>query len=131
MHKMSRRKKMEQKWRDEREKKNVEWWAKYNTYLKSFKWRDKRLRVLKRDNHECKACCRRDAVAVHHLTYDRVFDEPLYDLVSICETCHEALHPHLKKSGHALPAKPKYAYPSIGEPIAGVKPFRPSFVDDK
>ena len=96
MHLMSKRKVMEAEFDELREEENLKWWSKYNAYLKSSRWKDKRLRVLKRDGNQCQACCRRAAVAVHHLTYERVFDEPLYDLVSICETCHEGLHPHLK-----------------------------------
>mgnify|MGYP005826888693 CR=1 FL=1 len=75
---------------------NEEWWARYREYLKTSKWADKRARVLRRDNYLCQACCRRDATAVHHLTYTRVCSEPLFDLISICEVCHAELHPRLK-----------------------------------
>ena len=68
------------------------WWAWYNEYLKSDKWQRKRRRVLLRDNEKCQACQDRKATEVHHLTYDRVGDEPLFDLVSICKTCHDFIH---------------------------------------
>lgn len=77
---------------------NAEWWAKYNLYLKSAEWQSKRDRVLERDRHICQACLRRDAFHVHHLTYKHVFNEPLFDLVSVCETCHRGLHPHMQEA---------------------------------
>ncbi len=60
----------------------------YNPYLKSEKWNNKRLLVLKRDNYLCQACLTRKATEIHHLTYRHVFNEPLFELVSICEPCH-------------------------------------------
>lgn len=71
--------------------KNAKWWADYNEYLRSDKWRDKRARVLERDARICQACLKRSATQVHHKTYDHVFDEPLFDLISICDVCHDAL----------------------------------------
>jgi 5-methylcytosine-specific restriction endonuclease McrA len=71
---------------------NDKWWAEYNDYLKTPQWRDKRTRVLNRDNYVCQACLVNKAVDVHHLTYDRVFKEPLFDLVGVCKECHEMIH---------------------------------------
>ena len=76
----------------ERKSRTAEWWEKYNEYLQSDKWKYKRKRVLKRDCNLCQACLIRNATQVHHLTYAHVFDEPLFDLVSICDVCHEVLH---------------------------------------
>ena len=33
-----------------------------------------------------------NATQAHHLIYERVFDEPLFDLISICTPFHEKLH---------------------------------------
>lgn len=63
----------------------------YNIYLKSYAWGTKRRQVLERDNYCCVLCNSR-ADHVHHLTYDRIYDESLYDLISLCERCHEAIH---------------------------------------
>tara|TARA_R110002020_G_scaffold50858_7_gene144124 strand:+ start:982 stop:1383 length:402 start_codon:yes stop_codon:yes gene_type:complete len=79
------------------EKEREEWWARYNKYLKSPVWAEKRRRVMERDNHLCQACCKRPAEQVHHLTYERVCNEPLFDLISICVICHNELHPHMKE----------------------------------
>lgn len=66
----------------------------YGRYLLTDKWRSKRDRVLQRDGFKCQACFLRPATQVHHKTYEHIFDEPLFDLVSVCDTCHDALHKH-------------------------------------
>lgn len=63
----------------------------YNLYLQSYVWQNKRVKVLERDNYAC-VLCGNAAEHVHHLTYDRIYDEPLYDLVSLCKRCHKAIH---------------------------------------
>lgn len=70
---------------------SVEWWARYNEYLRSDKWKTKRERVLKRDNYLCQACLLNQATQVHHSTYEHVFNEPLFELFSVCDSCHEKL----------------------------------------
>jgi hypothetical protein len=72
---------------------NAEWWSKYETYLDSAKWHEKRRRVLDRAGGRCEACLQRTATQVHHTTYLHVFDEPLFDLRAVCDVCHAALHP--------------------------------------
>ena len=67
------------------------WWDAYAEYLESDQWREKRQRVLARDNFMCQACHRRRATQVHHLTYRHVRNEPLFDLASICDVCHRSL----------------------------------------
>ena len=72
----------------------VEWsYDHYKQYIASSPvWKNKRARVLDRDNHQCRACHRARATQVHHLTYQHLFDEPLFELVSVCGTCHQRLH---------------------------------------
>lgn len=69
----------------------AEWWKKYNAYLRSPTWISKRDRVLERDNYLCQACLKRRATQVHHITYRHVFNEPLFELESVCEFCHQAI----------------------------------------
>lgn len=72
-----------------------EWWGNYKLYLNSPTWQSKRERVLIRDKYQCQACCRAKATQVHHLTYANVDfkgGEPLFELVSVCEPCHQRLH---------------------------------------
>ena len=63
----------------------------HDLYLKSDAWQILRAKVLLRDGGRC-ARCGLTAVNVHHLTYDRWQREDLRDLISLCETCHDAEH---------------------------------------
>lgn len=69
-----------------------EWWVWYNEYLRSEAWREKRRQILERDGGICQGCRCTRAVHVHHLTYDNVGDELLFQLISLCETCHDKTH---------------------------------------
>jgi len=74
-----------EKWlQDSQQKRNLE----YHEYLQSSAWRLKRDAVMKRDNRLCQGCLKNQATQVHHLTYDRIFNEMLFDLVAICHECH-------------------------------------------
>ncbi|TEA78656.1 HNH endonuclease [Allopusillimonas ginsengisoli] len=70
----------------------AEFWENYNAYLQSDEWKEKRRLVLERDNHLCQGCRRRNATQVHHLTYKHVGRELLFELISICDKCHEVAH---------------------------------------
>lgn len=73
----------------EREKK--EWFDKHNEYLNSMEWKEKRDEVLSRDGYLCQACLKKRATQVHHTSYKHWKNEPLYELVSVCDECHEAI----------------------------------------
>ena len=66
----------------------------YNSYLASPEWKQKRKTVLARANGICEACLQEKATQVHHLTYDHLFDELLWELVAVCDGCHRKAHPH-------------------------------------
>ncbi len=65
----------------------------YDAYIGSKQWRIRAEKVLKRDKYLCQACGIAKATEVHHRTYSHLYDEPLFDLVSVCEACHSKLHP--------------------------------------
>jgi 5-methylcytosine-specific restriction endonuclease McrA len=75
-----------------KEQRSAAWWSRYEEYLQSPEWAARRTKVLARDGGLCQACLERRATQAHHLTYERVFDEPLFDLIAICEACHLRLH---------------------------------------
>lgn len=64
----------------------------YDEYLSTPEWDARRRKVLERDGYLCQACRVNRATQAHHLTYDRVGHEPLFDLIAICTECHAALH---------------------------------------
>lgn len=65
---------------------------KYDAYLRSEAWAEKRLKVLNRVNSTCEGCLEAPATEVHHKTYVHVFDELLYELVALCDDCHRRAH---------------------------------------
>lgn len=78
----------QQAWLEKRSERQKE----YHEYLKSTQWQEKSRAVLQRDGYTCQACLHRRATQAHHRTYDHIYNEPLFDLVAICPTCHERLH---------------------------------------
>ncbi len=66
---------------------------KYHQYLKSQRWRGKTNAVKSRDRWRCRRCgIKNKSLHVHHLTYERIFKEPLTDLISLCRSCHAWIH---------------------------------------
>lgn len=66
--------------------------SEYKAYLKSHKWKTKRLKVLNRAKFRCERCKKRQAREIHHLTYENIFNEPLEDLQALCTRCHRQAH---------------------------------------
>lgn len=68
-------------------------WSQYIAYLKSEKWKRKRLAKGFKQNFTCERCgtyCR-DGFEIHHKTYIHVFKEPLSDLMLLCPNCHRII----------------------------------------
>ncbi len=65
---------------------------KYLLHLQSEYWKDIRLKVLERDSHTCQECKERSATEVHHLSYERLGNELLGDLLAVCRSCHLKIH---------------------------------------
>ena len=70
-----------------------EWREWYDLYLRSPEWAERRRLVLERASGRCEGCRKRGATQVHHLTYTHVGNELLFELVAICRSCHERIHP--------------------------------------
>lgn len=90
-----RRKEEEELDRNRRELR--EWYNR--VYLRSSVWQRIRLLVLERDKDLCQGCLKATATVVHHRNYDHVGTELLYDLLSLCKSCHDKVHP--EKQGGA------------------------------
>lgn len=72
-------------------------------------WKHKRREILLRDHNSCQRCRQKGrykrAITVHHVKHLRDVPElALTDsnLLSLCEECHEAMHPekHKRKQGY-------------------------------
>jgi len=75
----------------QQEQRQAEWWTEYLAYLRTPQWQSKRRKVLERDNYLCQSCMEAPATQVHHLSYEHLGDEPLFELVAVCTPCHERI----------------------------------------
>lgn len=64
----------------------------YHEYLRSEKWKKKRLRALKSAGFRCNICKCDGPLQVHHKTYRRLGFERLRDLQVVCGACHKKIH---------------------------------------
>lgn len=66
--------------------------AKYKKYLGSNEWKNIRNKRLERDGFKCVCCGAAANLEVHHTTYDRIGNENIEDLITLCKDCHKAIH---------------------------------------
>lgn len=67
----------------------------YQAYLRSSKWKIKRLERLLHDHFTCQDCGKHLSIKTahcHHLTYRHLKYEPIEDLISLCKDCHTKRH---------------------------------------
>lgn len=82
-----------QEYEDRKKLEEAEWRRQYNEYLESEAWQEIRAIVLQRANWVCEGCARAKAIQVHHLTYQHLGYEFLWELKAVCLACHERAHP--------------------------------------
>lgn len=70
----------------------------------SERWKKKRQKILRRDNYQCQECKRygrnKQAIIVHHIKHVDEYPELAYidsNLQSLCEACHNKMHPEKAK----------------------------------
>ena len=66
--------------------------SRYEAYLETSQWKQKRAAVLQRERFICQGCASNRACDVHHLTYDHLGKELLFELVALCRSCHDVAH---------------------------------------
>jgi hypothetical protein len=64
----------------------------YMKYLESENWRLLKEQIHERSGGICEICQNALGEDVHHLTYERIFNELLIDLVHVCRNCHKSQH---------------------------------------
>ena len=69
-------------------------WSWYREYLLSNYWKNEKVAPIKeRCNGICEVIgCIIPVLQVHHLTYFRVGEEPLKDLLGLCKEHHDIVH---------------------------------------
>jgi hypothetical protein len=65
---------------------------KRQAYYCSREWGLKKEAVHKRSGGTCERCYVNEGQAVHHKTYVRLYNEPLEDLIHLCDACHSFTH---------------------------------------
>ena len=75
-----------------RDEEGREWRDRYERHLRSPAWARKRQLVLDREKGVCQGCRESRAVEVHHLSYQNLGNEPLFELVALCSPCHRNVH---------------------------------------
>lgn len=64
----------------------------YQEYLRTDHWKETRARIIARAGGKCEACGKAGPLEVHHLTYERLFNENDNDLLALCGKCHGLRH---------------------------------------
>ena len=90
----------------------------YLDYMNSPIWKELRDTVIERDDFRCTKCGHKENLQAHHLTYARLFDEKLEDLVTLCKLCHEEAH-GVRKPGQRI-------YIEIAKGVLVLKGEKPS-----
>jgi hypothetical protein len=71
----------------------------YQVYLDSLVWQEKRQMVLARAEYKCERCGQRSEkdtpLEVHHVVYGERGEEDGADLEALCADCHAAQHPEM------------------------------------
>jgi 5-methylcytosine-specific restriction endonuclease McrA len=76
----------------QRERERAEYRARYHAYLETPQWREKSQLVISRAGGVCQGCGKARATQAHHLTYEHIGNELLWELVAVCRPCHERAH---------------------------------------
>ena len=83
-------------WESRRLDRRHRWNELYREYLGSCEWNEIRKEILDRDNFTCQGCLinfyNAEGLHVHHKTYSHVGAELFFQLVTLCEECHERAH---------------------------------------
>lgn len=87
-------------WRDERAEEIAQlraeaerqWQENYAAYRQTQEWEALRQRVFARANGICEGCGLRRATEVHHLSYEHLGSEFLWELRAVCRPCHARWH---------------------------------------
>lgn len=64
----------------------------YHRYINSPEWREKRAERLFLDDRRCTRCEAAEQLEVHHVSYERLGNERMDDLRTLCGPCHAREH---------------------------------------
>jgi uncharacterized protein YlaI len=55
-------------------------------------WHEVKQQRQDRDSHRCVLCMSWSELRCHHVSYTRLFNEPIEDLMTLCDRCHGRVH---------------------------------------
>lgn len=84
---------IKESWENKQRKENDDFWKRWHAHMGSQKWYKIRSKVIARCGNLCEGCRDRPVAQVHHLTYQHLGDEFLFELVGLCLECHRRIHP--------------------------------------
>lgn len=70
----------------------TDWWEWYDEYTKTEEWALLRQQVKLRCDNICEKCGVAKVEVIHHISYERVGNENLEDLLGLCDICHQNEH---------------------------------------
>ena len=85
--------------------------AKYKAYLLSDEWKQLKIDLVQQRGFKCEVCHKKTKLLqLHHLTYERIYNENESDLQLLCGICHQKAHGLIKdKTKKPKAAKSKKA----------------------
>ena len=103
------------------EKLDVLGFKSYEAYLASPHWKEFRVRYAKDENqrHYCLHCKDVNYI-LHHITYERLGEELITDVMSLCPKCHDRLHFRIKET-HRWPETVAAVMRMLGKPNGSLK----------
>jgi hypothetical protein len=69
-----------------------DWWLRYDRHLVSDRWRELCRLVRQRTGGVCEGCGQLPVEEVHHMSYQHMGDEFLFELKGLCKPCHNRWH---------------------------------------
>lgn len=63
-------------------------------YMQSEKWKALKLSRLRIAQNKCESCGSPYNLHLHHITYERLTQELIEDVVLLCKSCHQRQHDH-------------------------------------
>lgn len=88
----------------------IDYRQRYEEYLKSDNWALKRKEKALEQNYTCEKCDKKvyKGFHIHHITYERLGNEKLSDLMFLCEDCHINEHCKIKALQNNKKTKSKH-----------------------
>ena len=64
----------------------------YSKYLNSDSWKERRTVFRKAWGNKCVWCGSEESLHLHHMSYENLGNEPLFDVILLCKGCHLKVH---------------------------------------